>query len=94
MSGERRLYSSRHLGKLPVLLLQGAQRAVHLDDAVRVVLGEVDRTACGADMHLHGADRRRAVDGLDLERLQPACEALEVAFGPCRELPVEVERKR
>ena len=77
-----------------VALLHGTQRAVHLDDAARVAVGEVHRAAGGADVQLHRADRRCPVAAVaDLERLEAPGQALEVAGGAGRELPVEVERQ-
>ena len=64
--GQRR----RDLVERAVRLLGRPQRAVHLDDSLRVVGGQVDRAAGGADVHLHRADGGRAVRPVpDHERL-------------------------
>ena len=91
---ERRRQRGRDVLEASVALLHGTQRAVHLDDPLRVAVGEVHRAAGGADVQLDRADRRCPVAAVaDLERLEAPGQALEVAGGAGRELPVEVERQ-
>ena len=91
---ERRRQRGRDVLEASVALLHGPQRAVHLDDPLRVAVGEVHRATGGADVQLDRADRRCPVAAVaDLERLEAPGQALEVAGGAGRELPVEVERQ-
>ena len=91
---EWRRQRSRDVLETSVALLHGPQRAVHLDDPLRVPLREVHRAAGGADVQLDRADRWCPVGAVaDLERLEAPGQALEVAGGAGRELPVEVQRQ-